>query len=208
MSDSDEHSLFRQLMHDVKPLKKTKVIEPVQEKKTKPEKIHQQEIETSSVPYQDNLDKQYHSNYKKLTPYQVVHPSTSIHFSEDLQNPITSDSILNYKTENLSDQHFSRLCKGQIQIDSKIDLHGLERYEAQDRLYRYLEHAKSHGLRTLLVIHGKGSRHGETPILKQHLYLWLRHYPSLLAMHSAHAKHGGTGALYVLLKKSHKNKNT
>jgi DNA-nicking Smr family endonuclease len=206
MTDSDEHSLFRKSMHGVKPLKKSKVISPVHEKKAiSPQKNKEQA--PPPLPSQDNLDKQYHSLKKKLMPYKPVYENVTINYSEDLEEPITSESILRYKTENLSPQHLSKLSKGDFRIDSKIDLHGLERFEAQDRLHRYLDHAKSHGLKNLLVIHGKGSKHGETPILKQHLYLWLRHYPSLLAMHSAHPKHGGTGALYVLLKKPQKIKN-
>jgi DNA-nicking Smr family endonuclease len=207
MSNSDDHSLFQESMKGVKPLKKSKVITPVHEKKSS--KPHQpKELTPPALPTQDNLDKQYHSLQKKLNPYKPVYENVTINYSEDLEEPITSESILKFKTENLSPAHVSKLSKGDIRIDSKIDLHGLERFEAQDRLQRFLEHAKSHGLKNLLIIHGKGSKHGETPILKQHLYLWLRHYPALLAMHSAHPKHGGSGALYVLLKKPQKNKNT
>jgi DNA-nicking Smr family endonuclease len=207
MSNSDDHSIFRESMKGVKPLKKSKVIPQVHEKKSlKPH--HPKELTPPPLPTQDNLDKQYHSLQKKLNPYKPVYENVTINYSEDLEEPITSESILKYKTENLSPAHVSKLNKGDIRIDSKIDLHGLERFEAQDRLHRFLEHAKSHGLKNLLIIHGKGSKHGETPILKQHLYLWLRHYPALLAMHSAHPKHGGSGALYVLLKKPQKIKNT
>lgn len=200
MSNNKNDTLFRSLMRDVKPLKKRKTITPVISKitSTTPVKV----IETQAPAAQDNLDKESLSLIRKQKPYKPFQVGVSIHYSEDLDTPITSESVLQYQMEHLSPEHQQRLKKGQIKIDSRIDLHGVERFEAQDRLHRYLEHAKCHGLRNLLIIHGKGSKHGEAPILKTHLYLWLRHYPVILAMHSAHAKHGGTGALYVLLKKS------
>lgn len=203
MSDKEDEALFRSLMLDVKPLKKRKTISTSIKKKPESPKI--KIIEPFSPAVQDNLDKERHSLAKKQRVYKPFQPGVTIHYSEDLQEPITSESILQYQMENLSPEHQQKIKKGQLKIDSRIDLHGIERFEAQDRLHRYLEHAKSHGLRNLLIIHGKGSKHGETPILKTHLYLWLRHYPAILAMHSAHSKHGGTGALYVLLKKKQKN---
>lgn len=206
MSDNDEDALFQVMMRDVKPLKKRKTIDPIhpKSKKTcKPSPV----TEPILAPTQDNLDKERHSLTKKQRLYKPFQAGVTIHYSEDLDEPITSESVLQYQMNQLSPEHQQRLKKGQFKIDSRIDLHGIERFEAQDRLHRYLEHAKSHGLRNLLIIHGKGSKHGETPILKSHLYLWLRHYPAILAMHSAHAKHGGTGALYVLLKKTQKQKN-
>ena len=205
MSEKKDDALFRSLMQDVKPLKKRKTITPVIEKASQaPQK---KVVDMLAPAVQDNLDKERHSLIKKQRPYKPFQSGVTIHYSEDLQEPITSESILQYHMEHLSPEHQQKIKKGQIKIDSRIDLHGIERFEAQDRLHRYLEHAKSHGLRNLLIIHGKGSKHGEAPILKTHLYLWLRHYPPILAMHSAHAKHGGTGALYVLLKKAQKQKN-
>ncbi len=203
MTDAKDHSLFQQFMRDVKPLKKRKTIEPVIEKPA-PKKTKITATSLDLPQTQDNLDKHYNSQNKKLRPYKPVHPTVTINYSADLDEPITSETILKYQTQNLSPNHLDKLVKGQVHIDARIDLHGLERFEAQDRLHRFLDHAKSHGLRMLLIIHGKGSKHGETPILKTHLYLWLRQYPYLLAMHSAHSKHGGSGALYVLLKKAQK----
>lgn len=205
MSDTEDDALFRSLMRDVKPLKKRKTITPTIKKSAiTPKNII---IEPLTPATQDNLDQERHSLTRKQRPYKPFQPGVSIHYSEDLHEPITSESVLQYQMDHLAPEHQQKLKKGQIKIDSRIDLHGVERFEAQDRLHRYLEHAKSHGLRNLLIIHGKGSKHGEAPILKTHLYLWLRHYPAILAMHSAHAKHGGTGALYVLLKKAQKQKN-
>lgn len=193
-----EAALFREHMRGVQPLKKEKTISS---KKNNPEVV----INSTSKKLvredtHDNLNKTLYSVEKKLKPYKPFYEGVTIH-ADDLPMQITSESILSYGLERLSAHHQEKITKGMIEINSRIDLHGTDRFEAQDRLNRFLDHAKAHGLRNLLVIHGKGSKHGETPILKQHLFLWLRTYSALLALHSAHAKHGGSGALYVLLRR-------
>lgn len=204
-TDDDIH-LFRSHMRDVKPLKKGlkslqfKENPPAVKVQAKP-LISQQELNT-----QNNLDKIPHSLEKKLKKNKSFQAGVTLNISLDHAEPITSSSILSYGTEALSQQHRDRLIKGLLPIDARIDLHGLERFEAQERLQRFLHHARGHANRTLLIIHGKGSKHGETPILKQHIFLWLRQYPHVLAIHSAHPKHGGTGAIYLILKKSDSKK--
>jgi DNA-nicking Smr family endonuclease len=54
-----------------------------------------------------------------------------------------------------------------------------------------------------LIVHGKGYRsRNRLPVIKTLLDRWLRECSQVLAFHSAQPKHGGSGAVYVLLKKS------
>lgn len=104
---------------------------------------------------------------------------------------------------NLLDQSTTRkISKGKINIDSKIDLHGMTQAEAYSRLYRFIEMAYATGRRTILVITGKGVK-GEG-ILKTMVPRWLSE-PSFRLMVSAynesHISHGGGGALYVRIRK-------
>jgi len=104
---------------------------------------------------------------------------------------------------NLLDQSTTRkISKGKINIDSKIDLHGMRQTEAYSRLYRFIEMAYATGRRTILVITGKGVK-GEG-ILKTMVPRWLAE-PSFRLMVSAynesHVSHGGSGALYVRIRK-------
>ncbi len=196
-TNDDEKELFIKHMSGVKPLKKTNKIKPIKHSpvKAKPiKKVDTTNHELSSTESKTLIIKtvKTHKRFK-----EGVTINANIQFEEN----ITSESILSYGLEKLSTTHQQKIIKGQIQLDAKIDLHGLERYEAQQHLQRFLNHAHAHHRRNLLIIHGKGSRQGETPILKQHLYHWLKFYPHLLALHSAHRKHGGTGAMYVILKK-------
>lgn len=87
-------------------------------------------------------------------------------------------------------------------IDATLDLHGLSKLEAYDRVQAFLVHQHAAGRRHVVIITGKG-RGGEAGVLRSHLPHWLNE----MALRSrisafAHAKpeKGGAGVLHVLLK--------
>ncbi len=98
-----------------------------------------------------------------------------------------------------------RLRRGQINIESRLDLHGMTQPEAHARLIEFLEKAYTNGLRAVLVITGKGLRpDGKTGILRNIVPHWLGQ-PTLShvikAFGYAVPRDGGEGALYVLLRR-------
>ena len=99
-----------------------------------------------------------------------------------------------------------RLARGQIEIDGRIDLHGRTLNEAHAALLRFLHRAQGDGLKTVLVITGKGGADPERGrgVLRRQVPLWLT-LPDLrayvLAVEEAHVAHGGAGALYVRLRR-------
>jgi DNA-nicking Smr family endonuclease len=192
----DEKELFIKQMVGVKPLKKSNKIKPIKKLMSQGPTPKKMEPEIHAIPIQESKT----VILKPIKTHKRFKEGVTINPNIQVEEHITSQSILSFGLERLSSAHQQKITKGQIQIDAKIDLHGLERYEAQQHLHRFLDHAHAHHRRNLLIIHGKGSRHGETPILKQHLYQWIKYYPHLLALHTAHSKHGGTGAMYVILK--------
>jgi DNA-nicking Smr family endonuclease len=57
--------------------------------------------------------------------------------------------------------------------------------------------------RCVRIIHGKGkSSEGKLPVLKGKVNSWLRQRDEVIAFCSARPSDGGTGAVYVLLKRS------
>ena len=91
-----------------------------------------------------------------------------------------------------------------ILTDSILDLHGLTQREAHAMLANMLTTAQVRGERCVLVITGKGLRREGGGILKARLPQWLlepaiRHI--ILGNETARPQHGGTGAMYVLLRK-------
>jgi DNA-nicking Smr family endonuclease len=95
-----------------------------------------------------------------------------------------------------------RLRRGLYPIDARLDLHGLTQAEAHARLTAFLATAHARGNRCVLVITGRGARHGGT--LRALTPRWLDEHPSrphVLAFAQAQLHHGGEGALYVLLRR-------
>ncbi len=93
-----------------------------------------------------------------------------------------------------------KLKRGQMRIDEEIDLHGMRVREAGQALERFLTECSERGLRCVRVIHGKGLRTGGS-VLKENVATWLRLRSDVVAYCSATPADGGTGAVYVLLKK-------
>ncbi len=96
-----------------------------------------------------------------------------------------------------------RLRRGQVCVASALDLHGMTAAVAKQAVAQFLRDAQRAGHRCVRIIHGKGrgSRLGQ-PVLKRKLDLWLRQRKDVLAFCSARPVDGGTGAVYVLLKRS------
>lgn len=96
-----------------------------------------------------------------------------------------------------------RLKRGRLPIDATLDLHGLTQSAAHAAVQGFVVGAAERGLRTLLIVTGKGRRDG-SGVLKSALPRWLNE-PSLrdrvLALAEARPEHGGAGALYVLLRR-------
>lgn len=97
-----------------------------------------------------------------------------------------------------------KLAKGRLPIEGKVDLHGLTQSEAHSLLLAFLHRAYSEGRRHVLVVTGKGSSLGSDGILRRAVPSWLATPPfrALVGGHeSAARRHGGSGAIYVRLRK-------
>ncbi len=112
----------------------------------------------------------------------------------------TGEELL-YSAPGVGREVLRRLRRGQLSMQEKLDLHGMSVPEAREAVARFLNGCKSRGLRSVLIIHGKGlGSHQKRPVLKGKLNLWLTRRAEVLAFCSARAVDGGTGAVYVLLR--------
>jgi len=97
-----------------------------------------------------------------------------------------------------------KLAKGRLQLEARIDLHGLVQSEAHAMLYGFIIRAHERGLRHVLVITGKGSSMGSDGALKRAVPMWFSkpEFRHLISSYETSAQnHGGEGALYVRLAK-------
>ncbi len=96
-----------------------------------------------------------------------------------------------------------KLARGRDAIDARIDLHGQTQIEAHRALRRFLLHAQAAGYRYVLIITGKGGDR-EQGVLRRQVPLWLEapEFRGLVVgFDMAHAGHGGSGALYVRVRR-------
>jgi DNA-nicking Smr family endonuclease len=97
-----------------------------------------------------------------------------------------------------------RLHQGHFAIQDFVDLHGYRVPEAEKVLGQFVQHAIHKGLRTVLIVHGRGLTSPKEPVLKQKVYTWLTsgHLRKwVVALTSARKCDGGAGATYVLLRR-------
>jgi len=96
-----------------------------------------------------------------------------------------------------------KLARGKFSLQDEIDLHGMTVPEAKNALHEFMKHCDLRGYTCIRVVHGKGMGSGDRgPILKGKVNKWLRQWDKVLAFVSARQIDGGTGAVYVLLRKS------
>jgi DNA-nicking Smr family endonuclease len=105
-----------------------------------------------------------------------------------------------------------RIARGQLAVEARIDLHGMTQERAHRALVGFLRASREGGLKTVLVITGKG-RPGdadrgaefERGVLRRMVPAWLE-APDASAMVESYGEaarpHGGGGALYVRLRRS------
>ncbi len=113
------------------------------------------------------------------------------------------EEFLEFMRPGVQKSWLKQIRTGKISIEDHLDLHGYRRDDARNILLDFLDHAQRSSYRLVRIVHGKGHHSGEnTPILKAMVNKWLQNIPQVLAFVSTRAEDGGTGAVYVLLKKS------
>ena len=106
-------------------------------------------------------------------------------------------------TPGLDKRSAERMKRGEMEIDGRLDLHGMTQDTAHAALLGFVTRAYDAGRRCLLVITGKGNREG-TGVLRANVPRWLNQSPCrerILGFSHARPQHGGEGALYVLIKR-------
>jgi len=109
------------------------------------------------------------------------------------------------------DSHWDRRVKGgRLEPDLTLDLHGHTLDTAYDRIMSALDQARSMGARVVLVVAGRerpvdpADRMVRRGAIRAKLLDWLaasRHADAITAVRRAHIRHGGEGALYLILKR-------
>lgn len=99
-----------------------------------------------------------------------------------------------------------KIGRGRIEPDFAVDLHGHTLSSAYQLLDTHLARGIADGARVMLLITGKPPREGRhgRGAIRAAVGDWLaasRHASHIAAVRNAHPRHGGTGALYVILRR-------
>ena len=127
--------------------------------------------------------------------------------------PLQLPTLTYARTPGLDRRTAERLKRGQLPIEARLDLHGMTQDEARRSLDGFITQAHDRGLRAVLIITGKGLKprepaypwdHSTGGVLKAMTPRWLNEAPNrgrVLAITEAQPRHGGSGALYVLIRR-------
>lgn len=156
-------------------------------------------------------------SYEKGTPLKDDHNLSADQLkqtpakSTTIQPPTSKPAV-----ETFNQRDARNISSGKQTIDGAIDLHGLTQREAETALKNFLIRAQQDDKKTVLVITGKGRKkdYADTPfelgvpepgVLRRSVPLWLDAMPNvILSYTTSHIKHGGSGALYVRLRRLNK----
>ena len=136
------------------------------------------------------------------TPEPAPAPRAAFPPSPQAPAPVATRRLDPSRPVDLDRRSWRKLRRGQYPIDARLDLHGLTQAEAHAHLASFLAAASARGNRCVLVITGRGLRHGGT--LRTMTPRWLeegRLRGLVLSYAQARLEHGGDGALYVLLRR-------
>ena len=119
-------------------------------------------------------------------------------------DPVTlleTDDQLSYRRPEIGIDVLRKLRRGGWAIQGEVDLHGLRRDAARERLTAFVHDAVHGGMRCVRVVHGKGNGSpGREPVLKGKVRSWLIQKADVLAFVQARGDEGGHGAVIVLLR--------
>jgi DNA-nicking Smr family endonuclease len=205
----DDKALFRDHMRSVKPLnekinrvKNSSIIIP--ESPVKSKRINNPSDSNKSVVNKNGnysptaSSRVRHGNFDHEAPCPFV-TIKEYFLSDFISESVLSETVLSHCAPGVSSKRFRELKNGRIPWEARLDLHGLKTEAARIALSQFIQTQAHNNKRCLLIIHGKGGHQGDPPIIKNLVNRWLPQFDEVLAFHSAQAKDGGHGAVYVLL---------
>ena len=111
-----------------------------------------------------------------------------------------SKSIKKYpKPNQITRETLRKILKGKIKIDAEIDLHGMDRFEAREKIENFIFDSFLNGNRYINIITGKGSG-----VIRRVVQDYLddeKFYKFIVSFSNAHRKQGGDGAFVLHLRK-------
>ena len=114
------------------------------------------------------------------------------------------DALSVGRSADVDKRTFDRLRRGQLRPEARLDLHGMTQDQAHKALMKFIEGSQEEGRRCVIVITGRGRVSEGGGVLRREVPGWLNS-PGIrsivLAVSMATPRDGGSGAMYVLLRR-------
>ncbi len=183
---SEDHDLWRQVVREAAPLKKP--AEPVSPRAPPEPPRAEKTTKARNRPAPPNAP--------RSTPAPPRLPPSP--------SPPSPAPLSLGAAPGLDRRSAERLRRGKLPIEATLDLHGFTQDQARRELDAFLARAQAGERRCVLVITGKGTTKTQGGVLRTQVPRWLNLRPNrerILAFARAQDRHGGLGALYILLRR-------
>ncbi len=166
---------------------------------------HSPAILTRNAVFVKNTGKEASGKTTLKISEEQTTDTTGQDFRTEIKQPLSTEIDRNT---------LKRLQRGQIPVEAKLDLHGMTRDQAHAALLEFIASSHASRMRCVMVITGKGSTgtlngpdrdmFHTRGVLRAKVPQWLSDpafRPWILQAVPAKPRHGGEGALYVLLRR-------
>jgi DNA-nicking Smr family endonuclease len=119
-----------------------------------------------------------------------------------IDTPTPAEVPDDYAAEGVDRREIRKLRRGAHTVSARLDVHGMTSAEAGARVAQFIENSRHARHRCVCVIHGKGlNSAGGVATLRSRVREVLMRTPAVLAFAPAPASDGGSGAVYILLRR-------
>ncbi|ARU94071.1 DNA endonuclease SmrA [Tatumella citrea] len=136
---------------------------------------------------------------------KVLPRSETINTNFLLKDRITPLSLMTpatFRAEGLQTGVVDKLRRGAYSLDGSLFLIRQSVEQARQSVYEFMTEIIRRGGRNVLIIHGKSREEtSHSNIIRSYLTHWLPQFSQVQAFCVAHQRHGGSGAMYVSLRK-------
>jgi len=181
--NGDEWALFRRQMSDVRPIKAQ-----------------------SRVAVKGETPSQKALAERRRAAQALAETGDTNFLSGDYVPSVGPHDFLDFKREGVQNGVHRKLRLGKYAVDARLDLHRMTVEQARLAVHQFIRDCMAQDIRCALITHGKGEGRERPALLKSCVAHWLPQFSEVLAMHSAQKHHGGSGATYVLLRKSERKR--
>ena len=138
----------------------------------------------------------------RATPPVHLPPLATPSVSRDAESDIDPQGGGDFAADGVDRREVKKLKRGDYPPAARYDLHGRTADAAAASVKQLLDASRRNGHRCISIVHGRGLRSpGGVAVLKARVRLLLRAHPAVLAFADAPRSDGGSGAVYVLLRR-------